>query len=140
MKRRTFLAWVSVGSLASFFPVALAACSNSKNSTNLVTRPDNFIQVGTLQELDEQGSILNSQIPVLIIRNPNNPQEISAVNPTCPHLDCIVQWEASKKEFGCPCHASQFTPEGQVIKGPTDRGLKRYLAKLEGNTVLVKLS
>lgn len=140
MNRRTFLAWVGVGSLASFFPVALAACSNSKNTANIATRPDGFIPVGTIQELDEQGSILNSQIPALIIRNPKNTEEVSAVNPNCPHLDCVVEWEASKKEFGCLCHGSQFTPEGQVIKGPADQGLKPYLAKVEANIILVKPS
>jgi len=140
MNRRTFLAWVGVGSLASSFPVALSACSNSKNAANIATRPDGFIAVGTIQELDEKGSILNSQLPALIIRNPKNAQEVSAVNPNCPHLDCVVEWEASKKEFGCPCHASQFTPDGQVIKGPANTGLKPYLAKVEGNIILVKPS
>ncbi|VXD22994.1 QcrA and Rieske domain-containing protein [Planktothrix paucivesiculata] len=140
MNRRTFLAWVGVGSLASSFPVALAACSNPENTANIATRPDGFTVAGTIQELDEKGSIFNSQLPALIIRNPKNIQEVFAVNPTCPHLDCIVKWEASKKEFGCPCHASQFTPDGQVIKGPADRELKPYLAKVEGNIILVKLS
>lgn len=138
MNRRTFLAWVGVGSLASFFPMALAACSEPKAPANSSTRPDGFIPVGTLQELEQKGSILNSKIPALIIHNPKNSQDISAFNPTCPHAGCDVKWKANKEEFICPCHGSEFSGDGKLIKGPAHQGLKAYIAKVEGNIVLVK--
>jgi cytochrome b6-f complex iron-sulfur subunit len=140
MNRRTFLAWVTVGTLASSFPMALAAYSGSDNTDNIASRPDGFIPAGTIKELDENGSILNSELPVLIIRNPENKQEIFAVDPTCPHSDCIVEWEPSQKEFGCPCHTSQFMPDGEFIRGRADQGLTPYIAKIEGNIILVKPS
>ncbi|VXD22526.1 Rieske (2Fe-2S) domain protein [Planktothrix serta PCC 8927] len=138
MNRRTFLTWVGVGSLASFFPMALALCSSPKDATNSSPRPDGFIPVGTIQELDKKGSIFNSQLPALIIHNSKNSPDISAFNPTCPHAGCIVKWKANKEEFICPCHGSQFRADGQLMKGPAHQGLKAYLTKVEANIILVK--
>ncbi|MBE9146834.1 QcrA and Rieske domain-containing protein [Planktothrix mougeotii] len=140
MNRRTFLAWVSVGSLASFFPMALAVCSEPKDTATFSTRPDGFIPVGTIQELDKKGSLLNSKIPALIIHNQKNSQDIFVVNPTCPHAGCVVKWKGNKEEFLCPCHGSQFTANGQLMKGPAHQGLKPYITKVEGNLILVKPS
>ena len=41
MNRRTFLAWVTVGTLASSFPMALAAYSSSENTDNIYPRRNN---------------------------------------------------------------------------------------------------
>ncbi|MBD2483597.1 ubiquinol-cytochrome c reductase iron-sulfur subunit [Planktothrix sp. FACHB-1365] len=140
MNRRTFLAWVGVGSLASFFPLVLAICSKPTTAANPSTRPDGFIPVGTIQELDKKGSLLNSKIPALVIHNQKNSQDIFVVNPTCPHAGCVVKWKGNKEEFLCPCHGSQFTANGQLMKGPAHQGLKPYIAKVEGNLILVKPS
>ena len=122
MNRRTFLTWVGVGSLASFFPMALALCSNPKDAANPSTRPDGFIPVGTIQELDQNGSIFNSKLPA------------------CPHAGCVVKWKADKQEFICPCHGAEFRADGQLMKGPAHKGLKPYIAKVEGNIILIKTS
>jgi len=46
--------------------------------------------------------------------------ELSAV---CPHLGCIVQWNAAEKTWDCPCHGSRFDVDGKVLNGPTLAGL-----------------
>ena len=55
---------------------------------------------------------------------------ISAV---CPHLGCIVDWNAEAAKFICPCHNSQFDAEGEVTNGPARSALSRV-------TVVVKES
>ena len=37
---------------------------------------------------------------------------------TCPHLGCSYGLDTGGKRFLCPCHASVFNLEGQVLPGP----------------------
>lgn len=59
----------------------------------------------------------------------DNENELHAFTAVCPHLGCIVQWNADEKTFDCPCHGSRFTKEGIVINGPEIEGLKKLQIK-----------
>ncbi len=41
----------------------------------------------------------------------------------CPHLGCRFAWASDANRFICPCHGSQFGPEGDKLAGPAPRGL-----------------
>lgn len=143
MKRRNFLSWMSFGWLASLLPTVIAACSSNKQTTASPARSDGFQEIGTVAELDQNGQILNKELaagPVLVIRNPTNSNTLNAVNPTCTHRNCTVSWQVNQKEFVCPCHDSKFAPDGKVLQGPAKKPLPTYQAKIEGNSILVKVS
>lgn len=63
--------------------------------------------------------------------------QIVAFAPQCPHLGCAYHWVANKSEFLCPCHASTFSIEGEVLTGPAPRALDRLELKLEGDKLLL---
>jgi len=41
----------------------------------------------------------------------------------CTHVGCIVHWNRFEKCWDCPCHGSQFRPDGSVLNAPAIRPL-----------------
>jgi glycine/D-amino acid oxidase-like deaminating enzyme/nitrite reductase/ring-hydroxylating ferredoxin subunit len=42
----------------------------------------------------------------------------------CPHLKCIVRWNAAEKTWDCPCHGSRFDCMGIMLNGPSSGDLE----------------
>lgn len=49
---------------------------------------------------------------------------VHALSPVCPHLGCHVHFNSAERSWDCPCHGSRFKPTGEVINGPSTRGLE----------------
>jgi len=43
----------------------------------------------------------------------------------CTHLGCVVHWNSTEQCWDCPCHGSQFAPDGAVLNGPAMSDLPR---------------
>lgn len=50
---------------------------------------------------------------------------LHAVDPVCPHAKCNVDWNSAEKSWDCPCHGSRFSYEGEVLTGPSRKGLDK---------------
>jgi glycine/D-amino acid oxidase-like deaminating enzyme/nitrite reductase/ring-hydroxylating ferredoxin subunit len=37
---------------------------------------------------------------------------------SCTHLGCVVHWNSLEQCWDCPCHGSQFGPDGTALNGP----------------------
>jgi glycine/D-amino acid oxidase-like deaminating enzyme/nitrite reductase/ring-hydroxylating ferredoxin subunit len=43
---------------------------------------------------------------------------LHAHSATCTHMGCIVRWNSLEQCWDCPCHGSQFAPDGAPLNGP----------------------
>ncbi|MBV8884337.1 MAG: ubiquinol-cytochrome c reductase iron-sulfur subunit [Chroococcidiopsidaceae cyanobacterium CP_BM_RX_35] len=140
MDRRTFLSWFGIGWIASSLPVVIAAFSLDKQQS-VSAAPGDFKIVGTVSQLTNNGQILVKQgfdsKPILVVGDPKT-STVVAVNPTCTHQGCLVNWKASQSDFVCPCHNSRFSADGEVLRGPATRALQTYTVKVQGEQVLVQ--
>ena len=45
------------------------------------------------------------------------------INAVCTHLGCVVPWNKAANKYMCPCHGSQYDPNGKVVRGPAPLSL-----------------
>jgi cytochrome b6-f complex iron-sulfur subunit len=58
----------------------------------------------------------------------------------CTHLGCNVPWDQAAGAFVCPCHNSQFTPDGSVLNPPAPRPLDLFTVTIENSEIKVDTS
>ena len=142
MQRREFINWVGIGFLASYFPLALAACSaqnnNAAKTNSNTSNTGNFLSLGNTQKLEKEGFLLNKKFKVMVVRDQN--MNLLAVNPICTHRQCTVEWRKANQDLSCPCHDAKFALNGQVIKGPAKQPLAVYEVKEQDGEILVNAS
>lgn len=49
---------------------------------------------------------------------PSDAGEYHVLSARCTHKGCLVNWNAKKKQFDCPCHGGVFDQTGTNIGGP----------------------
>ena len=60
-----------------------------------------------------------------------------AISLRCTHLGCSINWEEDRKRFICPCHASAFNINGDVLNPPAPKALDYYPVIVENGVVKV---
>jgi glycine/D-amino acid oxidase-like deaminating enzyme/nitrite reductase/ring-hydroxylating ferredoxin subunit len=43
----------------------------------------------------------------------------------CTHMGCVVHWNTLEQCWDCPCHGSQFAPDGTALNGPAVQPLAK---------------
>lgn len=138
ISRRSFLDWLIRGglltTLAGMVVPALAYLWP-------VTRRGpigGLVEVGKEEEVPvwDAKKVIVGGSALLLVRTPNAFKAFSAV---CTHLGCLVQWENSRKEIACPCHAGFFDLEGKVIAGPPPQPLKTYPVSVIDGKIMVQI-
>jgi len=123
MKRRVFfkiLASALGFSALSAIPTLVDKNSirhNKKTSIDIsaINRPVNFI-----------GNFI-------ITKKLNNLNVFSA---RCPHLGCNIN-NYKDNIIICPCHGSHFDLEGNVLRGPATKPLKKFVYLIESDKIII---
>ena len=98
-----------------------------KEALSMAGQYSDWVSKGDIESIDKlengEGAIVTSGLKKLAAYK-DEWGELFVFSATCPHLGCVVQWNADEKTFDCPCHGSRFTKEGKVINGPAISNLK----------------
>jgi Rieske Fe-S protein len=133
LTRRAFL----TGVCAVF---GMASCAVTRTYSG-VARDGNF--TGILSDYPElsnkDGAIILTVEgfpgPIAIINI--NGSDLRAVSAVCAHQGCTV--DVSKNFLICPCHGSTYTLQGEVVRGPAQRGLQHYPLDLHNGYFTIEM-
>lgn len=85
-----------------------------------------YVTAGDIKSEDElppgQGAVMRHGLTkVAVYRDEKG--AIHKLSAICPHLGCVVAWNACEKTWDCPCHGSKYSAEGRVYQGPANTDL-----------------
>lgn len=66
--------------------------------------------------------------------------KLVALSAECPHLGCKVGYDTDKKAFGCPCHESAFSLDGERTGGPAPRSMDPLEVRVTGDEIEVRFA
>jgi len=139
MNRREFLERVegiSGGVVAGGLSLSLSGClgfhyvNSSLSGNRLIVRQED-LQGNDFALIQPPGN----HLPLYLYRV--QPGAFSAVSTRCMHRGCQV--EPAADHLVCPCHGSEYTNTGEVLKGPTQRPLRRFPVTVEGDAIYIEL-
>lgn len=65
----------------------------------------------------------------------SSPGEFTAVLTRCMHRGCTV--EPADGHLVCPCHGSEYSNSGAVLKGPTEKPLIRFAVNTDAEHIYI---
>jgi quinol---cytochrome c reductase iron-sulfur subunit, bacillus type len=140
--RRSFIVRVAalvIGGIVGLVPL-LAGLATFFDPLRRRAGSGGFRQVTTLNALPEDGQprrfpimadqinawnkYLNIPVGAVYLRRTASGQ-VEALNVTCPHAGCPVEFKAATKSYLCPCHDSKFNLDGSLRDpaSPSPRGM-----------------
>jgi cytochrome b6-f complex iron-sulfur subunit len=96
---------------------------------------DAELQAGTVAELDAKGFLqveFNGDI-VRVVRRADG--SLLALDLTCTHKQCTVEYKPERAEYVCPCHKGRYNSEGRVLAGKPPAPLRRLRAEMRKGQV-----
>jgi quinol---cytochrome c reductase iron-sulfur subunit, bacillus type len=147
IKRRAFLA-TAAGWLSTLILLALSACGLGFVLDPLGTKK----QAGKKQRIAPLDNVPADKPLRVVVRadrwdayvhHPPGPigtvwltrngsdgdaSKVRCFQAACPHLGCGIDYAPDRDAYYCPCHVSEFGPDGARRLGPTPRGMDELVA------------
>ena len=103
-----------------------SASEFASGQAGVVTNLSEYVGPGEIDTVDElkpgEGAVMREGASRVAVYRDRDGALVrrSAV---CTHIGCIVHWNGFEQCWDCPCHGSQFAPDGAVLNGPAVRPL-----------------
>lgn len=117
VRRREYIQWITIGDTNDFQP----------GETRLIVFKNPFTTPW-------DGATAN--VPAYVRCSDPGKFVVFAIN--CAHLGCPVRWFAESQLFMCPCHGGVYYADGSRASGPPERGLFKYLSKIENGKLMIQ--
>lgn len=132
--RRRFI-WLTLGWAASLFAVIACGFASVRSLIpNVLFEPSRRFKADHPEDYPDETFTFIEEVRLFIVRKGNSYRAVSAL---CPHLGCTVNLTAGEYPFLCPCHGSHFQENGDVVSGPSPRGLAWHFVSLSKDGRLV---
>jgi Rieske Fe-S protein len=106
-------------------PIRAAAAFASENF-NVARQYGDWVTPGEVETEDhifvDSGAVIRDGLAKIAVYR-DAAGRLTRCSAVCPHLKCIVAWNAVERTWDCPCHGSRFDPYGVVLNGPANRNL-----------------
>ncbi|HEV3008448.1 MAG TPA: FAD-dependent oxidoreductase [Burkholderiales bacterium] len=103
-----------------------AAGDFARENSNVALQYTDWLTGGDVAAVDEipagGGAILRRGLEKIAVYR-DEEGRVHECLAKCPHLGCVVHWNAAETTWDCPCHGSRFDCYGKVINGPANRDL-----------------
>ena len=92
-----------------------------KEQANTLAQYKDLLTTGDVSDADQippgNGAVIRQGITKLAVYR-DEASQLHVRSAVCTHLGCVVAWNPAEKSWDCPCHASRFDVDGQVLHGP----------------------
>ncbi len=104
-----------------------AAYEFARENLNVAVQYTDWVTPSEVSSVDEierdSGAVLRKGMTKIAVYKDGR-GACHSMTAVCPHLQCIVEWNAAEHSWDCPCHGSRFDKHGKVINGPANIDLK----------------
>jgi len=130
MKRRAFLKTACLASTC-----LLPACKSTVQSVKAVLQDNKIIVDRAEFKTKDTITVAYGKYGIGIVKL--NEHNFAACLLACTHNGCAVS--PAETGFICPCHGARFDQLGQVIKGPAETDLRRFITSNDQQFVTIHL-
>ena len=95
------------------------------------------IKVGAPSDFQPNSSkiVKFGRTPIIIIRKEDG--EYCALEATCTHLDCIVQFKTETSQILCACHNGIYDLNGRNLSGPPPKPLIEFIVNIIDDEIVI---